>query len=172
MQIQLDHIRGRECLLRQGGEEEFIDDALTRDAHRTLFLAGWMGRYHHAAGHTLSPHKHFRAVVETAHHRDMDSMRLLRFAPPLELTLDREHCQRLAALIHWPLREEDFLLLEALFQPREQRPANSRRRLSERTYEFLSLLSGRLVQQQAVAARTALEWGIFRLLPRPISREQ
>ncbi len=89
-----------------------------------------------------------------------------RFTPPLALELDRERCQRLAALIHWPLREEDFLLLEALFQPRVQRPANSRRRLSERTYEFLSLLSGRLIHEQAVAARTALEWGIFRLLPR------
>lgn len=98
---------------------------------------------------------------------DNDVLHFLeRFTPPLELELDRERCQRLAALIHWPLREEDFLLLEALFQPREQRPAKSRRRFSERTYEFLSLLSGRLIHEQVVAARAALEWGLFRLLPR------
>jgi len=36
MQIDLDHIGGGESLLRQIREEEFIDDALPRDAHRTL----------------------------------------------------------------------------------------------------------------------------------------
>ncbi|RAQ95869.1 hypothetical protein [Thermogemmatispora tikiterensis] len=98
--------------------------------------------------------------------RDVDSLRLLRFSAPLALELDRERCQRLASLIHRPLREEDFLLLEALFQEREQRPRNCRRLLSERTYELLSLMAGRLIHEQPVAARTALEWGLFRLIPR------
>ncbi|GER84474.1 hypothetical protein KTAU_31100 [Thermogemmatispora aurantia] len=84
---------------------------------------------------------------------------LYRFSPPLELRLDRERLPHLAGLIQWPIRNDDFCLLEALFQAREQRPKNSRRPLSERTYEFLSLIRGRLFLDQAVAARTALEWG-------------
>ena len=67
MQIQFDDIGGGECLLWQVGEEEFVDDACTRDAHRTLLLAGWMGGHHHAARHALRPHWHFWAVVEAAH---------------------------------------------------------------------------------------------------------
>lgn len=99
--------------------------------------------------------------------RDIDHIRLLRFTPPFDLALDRERCQRLAELIHWPLREVDFVLLEALFQAREQRQRQfNRRLLSERTYEFLSLMGGQLIHEHGVAARTALEWGIFQLLPR------
>src|SRR5579875_1470027 len=67
MQIQLDDIAGRERLLREVGEEEFIDDAFARHANRTLLLVGWMGGHHHAAGYPLSPHWHCRAVVEAAH---------------------------------------------------------------------------------------------------------
>src|SRR5579875_790738 len=66
MQIQLDHIAGRERLLREVGEEEFIDDAVPRHAHRTLLLVGGMGGHHHAAGYPLSPHWHCRAVIEAA----------------------------------------------------------------------------------------------------------
>jgi hypothetical protein len=97
---------------------------------------------------------------------------LYRFSPPLELRLDRDRLLQLADLIQWPIRNDDFCLLEALFQAREQRPKNSRRLLSERTYEFLSLIRGRLVQEQAVAARTALEWGLFQLVPRQLAEEE
>src|SRR6202011_2026541 len=31
-------------------------------------LVGWMGGHHHAAGHSLRPHWHCRAVVEAAYH--------------------------------------------------------------------------------------------------------
>ena len=40
VQVQLDDIGGGERLLRQIGEEEFVDDARTRDANRALLLAG------------------------------------------------------------------------------------------------------------------------------------
>jgi hypothetical protein len=33
---------------RQVGEEEFIDDARTSDANRTLLLAGWVSGHDHA----------------------------------------------------------------------------------------------------------------------------
>src|SRR6266699_349259 len=67
MQIQLDDIGGDERLLRQLGEEEFVDDARTRDANPALLFAGWMGRHHHAAMHARGSHRHIRAVVEAAH---------------------------------------------------------------------------------------------------------
>jgi len=67
MQVQFDDIGGGERPLRQVGEEQFIDDARTRDPNRALLLACWMGGYHHAAGHALRPYRHCRAVVEAAH---------------------------------------------------------------------------------------------------------
>ncbi len=69
MEIQFDDIGSSESLLRQRGEEKFIDDTRTRDANRTLLVAGWMSRHHHAAPHPLWPHRHLWAVVETAYHR-------------------------------------------------------------------------------------------------------
>jgi hypothetical protein len=53
--------------LRQGGEEELVDDACTRDANRALLVGGWMSGHHHAAQHALGPHRHVWAVVEAAH---------------------------------------------------------------------------------------------------------
>ena len=38
MQIQFDDIGGGEGLLRQIGEEEFVDDARTRDANGTFLV--------------------------------------------------------------------------------------------------------------------------------------
>ena len=66
MQIQLDDIDSRERLLRQAGEEEFIDDARTREAHPALLFAGWMGRHHHAAALAGRSYRHSGAVVEGA----------------------------------------------------------------------------------------------------------
>ena len=68
MQIQRHDVGGGECLLREAGEEEFIDDASTRDPNRTLLFGGLMGRDHHAARNAIRPHRHSRAVVERAHH--------------------------------------------------------------------------------------------------------
>lgn len=67
MQVQLDDIAGGESLLRQIREEEFIDDALTRESDRALLLASWMGGYHHETWHVLGSDRHCRAVVEAAH---------------------------------------------------------------------------------------------------------
>src|SRR5579883_1844033 len=69
MQVEFDDIAGRERLLRQGGEEEFIDDAFPRHANWALFRVGGMGGYDHAAAESLRSHWHDRAVVEAAHHR-------------------------------------------------------------------------------------------------------
>ncbi len=52
---------------RQIGEEEFVDHARARDANRTLLLAGWMSRHHHAARHPFRPYRDVRTVVEAAH---------------------------------------------------------------------------------------------------------
>jgi hypothetical protein len=39
----------------------------SRDAHRTLLVASWMGRHHHAVEHALGPYRDLRAIVEAAH---------------------------------------------------------------------------------------------------------
>ena len=64
---------------RQGGEEEFVDDARTRNANPTLLCASWMGRYHHTTLHPCRPNRHLRAIVEAAHQ--------LAFIAMLELSL-------------------------------------------------------------------------------------
>ena len=53
MQVQLNHIAGREGVLRQFREEQFVDDACTGNADRTLLLSGRMGRDDYAAGGSL-----------------------------------------------------------------------------------------------------------------------
>jgi hypothetical protein len=67
MQIHLDDIADGERLLRQSGEEEFVDDAGTRKANPALRFAGWMGRHHHAAMHAKRSHRYIRAEVSAAH---------------------------------------------------------------------------------------------------------
>src|SRR5512135_1569800 len=78
MQIQFDDIGGAERLLRQIGEEEFVDDARTRETNPALLFAGWMGRHYHTARHTKRSHRHSRTVEEAAHQ--------LAFRTMLELT--------------------------------------------------------------------------------------
>lgn len=53
MQVQLDDIGGGEGVLRQIREEEFVDDARTRDANRALLFTSRMGCHNHTARHTL-----------------------------------------------------------------------------------------------------------------------
>ena len=67
MQIQFNDIRSSKCLLRQGGEEEFVDDACTRGANGTLLFGGWMRGHHHPAQHPRRSHRYFGAVIEVAH---------------------------------------------------------------------------------------------------------
>src|SRR6266699_3663588 len=64
MQIQFDDIRRSERLLWQVREEEFVDDARTRDTHWALFFGSWMGGHRHAAQHSRRPHRDLRAVIE------------------------------------------------------------------------------------------------------------
>ena len=68
MQIQFDDIGGGACLLRQVGEEEFVDDTSTRDANRTLLFRGGMGGHHHMAAHAIGSHRDLWAIVEAADH--------------------------------------------------------------------------------------------------------
>ena len=65
---QFDDIRGGECLLRQVGKEELVDDARTYQANGTLLFARRMRCQHYATQNALSSHRHLRTVVETAHH--------------------------------------------------------------------------------------------------------
>jgi hypothetical protein len=67
MQVEFDNISSRERPLRQVREEEFVDDARTRDAHGALLVVGWMGGYDHTAQHAFGSHRHLWAVVETTH---------------------------------------------------------------------------------------------------------
>jgi len=67
MQIHLDDIRDGERMWWHIGEEEFVDDARTRDPNPALLVADWMRRHHHAAPHALGSHGHVRAVIEAAH---------------------------------------------------------------------------------------------------------
>src|SRR6266568_7778459 len=53
---------------RQVGEEEFVDDARTRDPNGTLLFARRMRCHNHAAAHALGPSRYLRAVVEAAYH--------------------------------------------------------------------------------------------------------
>jgi hypothetical protein len=49
VEVQFNDIAGRECLLRECGEKEFVDDALTCDSNGTLLFVSRMGRDYHAA---------------------------------------------------------------------------------------------------------------------------
>ena len=66
MQIQLDDIAGGECLLRQGGKKELVDDACPRDAHWALLFTCRMRGHHDAAEDSLRPDRHVWAIVEAA----------------------------------------------------------------------------------------------------------
>jgi hypothetical protein len=68
MQIPFDDIGSSKPLLRQIGEEEFVDHSRTRDANGALLFASWMSGHHHPARHTERSHWHFWTVVEAAHH--------------------------------------------------------------------------------------------------------
>jgi len=77
MQVQLDGIGSGEGMLREIGEEEFVDDARTRDAYGTFLLPSWMGGHHRAAEWSIWPDRHVRTIVEAADE--------LAFRPLLEL---------------------------------------------------------------------------------------
>src|SRR5262245_43607280 len=57
MQIQLNDVSSGERSLRQSGEEEFIDDAFPRDAHRTLLEALGVGSHHYATHDALRAYR-------------------------------------------------------------------------------------------------------------------
>jgi hypothetical protein len=68
MQIQFDHIASGECPLREGGEEEFVHDACTRDANRTLLFARGMRCHDDTAPRAIWSHRDLWTIVEAAHH--------------------------------------------------------------------------------------------------------
>ena len=68
MQVQLNHIAGSEDVLREVGEEEFVDHTCTCDAYRALLFPSRMRRHDHTAQHILRSHRDLRAIVETANH--------------------------------------------------------------------------------------------------------
>ena len=69
MQVELDDVKSGERSLWKGGEEEFVDDACTRDADGALLVGSLMGCHDHTAEHTLGSHRNLWAVVEAAHHQ-------------------------------------------------------------------------------------------------------
>jgi len=66
MQIQGHHIRRRKGSLRQLGQEQFVDDPITFDAHPGLFRPCRMGCYHQATALAAWTHYHLWAVIEGA----------------------------------------------------------------------------------------------------------
>src|SRR6266566_7807310 len=66
MQIQLNHIAGREGVLREVGEEEFVDDPCACHPNRTLLVPGGMCGHDHAAGYSLRSHWKLWTIVEAA----------------------------------------------------------------------------------------------------------
>ena len=77
MQVEGDHIGSHESVLRQVGEEEFVDQARAGEAHAALFLGSWMGRHHHAAPLLIRSHRDVRTVVERAHQLTFGAAELL-----------------------------------------------------------------------------------------------
>jgi hypothetical protein len=63
MQIQFDDIASGEGVLWKVREEEFVDDARTRDTHWTLLFGGGMGG-HHPAQHPCRSYRDLRAIIE------------------------------------------------------------------------------------------------------------
>jgi hypothetical protein len=68
MQLQLDHIAGREGVLGQLREEEFVDHPRACHPNGALLLPGGMRGDDHATEHTIGPHRDLWAIVEAAHH--------------------------------------------------------------------------------------------------------
>lgn len=68
MQIQFDDIAGRECLLRQVGEEELVDEARTRDPNWAFLFASLIRGHDHTIPHALRPYWYLWAIVEAARH--------------------------------------------------------------------------------------------------------
>ena len=67
MQVQFDDIAGGEALLRQSGEEEFVDHAVAYDANGTLLLASGVRGHDHAAEEGFSSHRDRGTIVEAAY---------------------------------------------------------------------------------------------------------
>lgn len=67
MQIHLNDIASCESVLREVGEEEFVDHPCAGHPHGTLLLPDGMRRHDHAAGHSLGSHRDLGVIVQTAH---------------------------------------------------------------------------------------------------------
>jgi hypothetical protein len=63
MQIEGHHIGGGECVLRETGKKEFIDQARAGEAHAALLSVRRMGRHHHAAPLPIGSHCNIWAVI-------------------------------------------------------------------------------------------------------------
>jgi len=68
MQIPLHHIAGREGVLREVREEQFVDDPCACHPNRALFLSCRMRGDDQAAGRTIGSHRNLRAIIKAALH--------------------------------------------------------------------------------------------------------
>jgi len=68
MQIQLTHVAGREGVLWQIREEQFVDNARTRDSNRALLFFRGVRGHNHTTRRTIGSHRDRWTIVETAHH--------------------------------------------------------------------------------------------------------
>jgi hypothetical protein len=68
MQIEHHHIGSRERLLRQVGQEEFVDDPITGDADPTLRRPCRMSGDHDSAPQSRRSDGDIRAVVKRPYH--------------------------------------------------------------------------------------------------------
>lgn len=77
MQVECHHIGGGECVLREMGEKEFVDQARAGEAHTALLSVRRMGRHHHAAPLPIRSHRNVWAVVECAYQLTFRAAELL-----------------------------------------------------------------------------------------------
>jgi hypothetical protein len=68
MQVQLHHIAGREALLWEVGEEQFVDHAFACHPNGTLLFPCGMSGHDHAAGRAIGSHRDLGTVGEAAYH--------------------------------------------------------------------------------------------------------
>jgi hypothetical protein len=95
---------------------------------------------------------------------------------PRQMVFHEERLKALAHQIMWKFHTTELNIFRHMAEPSIKeiatkihlRPITVRRELSERVYEFLELLSGRLVSNRLVALQVLQEYGVIEyVLPPP-----
>src|SRR6266516_5938814 len=77
MQVECHHVGGGERLLREIGQEQFVDNSGAFDAHPALRFPGWMGCHDDITPLSLWSYSYVRTIVERAHQGTFRAAKLL-----------------------------------------------------------------------------------------------